>query len=85
MPAALNGVKINEMMQGSALSSWDERLSGRAKSRNNSLTVSEEPLERLFLASEFEEETYPRWILFSQLEAPHLFFFPSGLNGFVLM
>lgn len=60
MPAALNGVKINEMTQGSALSSWDERLSGRAKSRDNSLTVSEEPLERLVLASEFEEETYPR-------------------------
>lgn len=56
----MNGVKINEMMQGSALSSWDERLSGRTKSRDNSLTVSEEPLERLALASEFEEETYLR-------------------------
>lgn len=60
MPAALNGMKINEMTQGSALSSWDERLSGRAKSRDNSFTVSEEPLERLVLASEFEEKTYPR-------------------------
>lgn len=51
MPAASNGVKINEMMQGSALSSWDERLSRSTKSNYNFLTVSKEPLGRLALAS----------------------------------
>lgn len=48
MLAASNGVKINEMMQGSALSSWDERLSRSTKSNYN-FTVSKEPLGRLVL------------------------------------
>lgn len=49
MPAALNGVKINEPMQGSALSSWGERPSGSTKSSDNFLAVSEQPLGRLLL------------------------------------
>ena len=51
MPVALNSVKINEMMQGSALSSWDERLSRSTKSNYNFLPVSKEPLGGLVLAS----------------------------------
>lgn len=49
MLAASNGVKINEMMQGSTLSSWDERLSRSTKSNYNFLTVSKEPFGRLVL------------------------------------
>lgn len=51
MPMASNGVKINEVMQGSALSSWDERLSRSTKPNYNSLPVSKEPLGGLVFAS----------------------------------
>lgn len=65
MPAASNGVKINEMMQGSALSSWDERLSRSTKSNYNFLTVSKEPLGRLVLASKSGQDARLRCMLFS--------------------
>lgn len=65
MPAATNGVKINEMMQGSALSFWDERLSRNTKSNYNFLTVSKEPLGRLVLASKSGQDACLGCMLFS--------------------
>lgn len=54
-------MKINETMQGSALSFWDERLSRGTKSNYDFLTVSKEPLGRLVLASKFREDAYVGW------------------------
>lgn len=71
MPAASNGVvKINETMQGSALSSWDERLSRSTKSNYNFLTVSKDPLGRLVLAAKFGEDACVGRMLFSLLAVP---------------
>ena len=55
-------MKINETMQGSALSSWDERLSRGTKSNYDFLTVSKEPLGRLVLASKFREDAFVGWM-----------------------
>lgn len=66
MLAASNGmVKINEMMQRSALSSWDKRLGKSTKSNYNFPTFSKNPLERLALASKFREDACLGRIVFS--------------------
>lgn len=65
MPATSHGVvKINEMMQGNALSSWDEKLSKSTESNYNFLTVLEETPGRLVLASKFGERVCLGWMIF---------------------